>query len=254
MNFGNINVAKTERRSRYALSVAISVLLTALISLGQSAFAEHLVKMDAGQAQASVLTSWSQKGSKSTFTVRDGEDPREIVELINEEISGVKAKVRAGKIQIKGKPLSELLPLLAEINLEEEEDFGALASVSFDTDFDSGSSLRAKKVADVKKLLSDANTVAIGKVIGIQRGTFPRTLVMVQILRGPKGTLGESIKKGGKIKFEPSFTRKKDQVDWQVQSNQVNAGAWYARPGDKVVIRIGSTLKGAYEAEIFERR
>jgi|GEM_PF-1208927 len=254
MNFGNINVTKTERRSRYALSVAIGVLLAAITPLSQYAFAEHLVKMDEGQAQASVLTSWSQKGSKSTFTVRDGEDPREIVELINEEISGVKAKVRAGKIQIKGKPLNELLPLLAEINLEEEEDFGALASVSFDADFDSGSSLRAKKVADVNKLLSDAKVVAIGKVLGVQRGKFPRTLVMVQILRGPKGTLSTSIKKGGKIKFEPSFTRKQGQVDWEIPSNQVNAGAWYTRPGDKVVIRIGHALKGAYEAELFERR
>ena len=254
MNFGIINVATIRRRSWFVMRVVFSIVLTAISFSGQSVHAENLVKLDDGEPQSSVLTSWTEKGSKSIFTVRDGEDPKEIVELINEEISGIKAKVRAGKIQIKGKPLAELLPLLAEINLEEEEDFGALASASFDADFDSGSSLRAKKVADVKKLLSDSQVVAIGKVMGVQRGTFPRTLVLVQILRGPKGALASSIKKGGKIKFEPAFTRKKGQIDWSAHSNQVNAGAWYARPGDKVVVRIGSTLKGAYEAELFERR
>ena len=111
MIFGSINVTKSPQRARLALSTAVCAVLIALGSWGQSAFAENLLKMSDGKAEPSVLTSWSEKGSKSTFTVRDGEDPREIVELINEEIAGIKAKVRGGKIQIKGKSLADLLPL-----------------------------------------------------------------------------------------------------------------------------------------------
>ena len=73
MNFGIINVATIRRRSWFVMSVVFSIVLTAISFSGQSAHAENLVKLDNGEPQSSVLTSWTEKGSKSIFTVRDGE-------------------------------------------------------------------------------------------------------------------------------------------------------------------------------------
>ena len=234
---------------RWTLTKLIGFVMVCSLLLGSpNAQAEPLVKMENGKAQPSVIVKGEEKGKKIMLSVRDGEDAKEIAELINEEVDRVKAKVKGGKIQIKGKSMSDLLEALSSVEFGGDDDFGALADASNESDFDSGSSLRAKKVADVQKLFKDAKTVAIGKVVRVQKGAFPKSLVMVQILRGPKGALGKQIAKGAKINFEPMFSKSKKIVNWNDESNQINAGAWFIKRGDKVVVRIGKPIKGGFKA------
>lgn len=240
---------------RWSYQGLVSFLFTfGMAMLSQNAEAEPLLKMDNGEPQAAVITKWEAKGKKTMLTVRDDVDAKEIAELINEEIDRIKAKVKGGRIQVQGKSMSDLLQVLSEIEFGDDDDFGALAEASMEDDLDSGSSLRAKKVADLKKLFSDSKSVAIGKIVRVQKGVFPNTLVTVQILRGPTGQLGQQIRKGAKINFEPVISKGNKSVSWKNESNQINAGAWFLKRGDKVVVRIGKPLKGGFKARLLERR
>ena len=251
---GRVRAQQNNFRSKLGVAFLGLALGTGLVFSSVTANAETLVLMENGEAKAAVITKWEAKGKKVMLSVREGEDPQEIAELINDEIDRVKAKVKGGSIQVKGKSLEELLEALATIEFGGDDDFGALASATSESDFDSGSSLRAKKVADLQKLFNDAKTVAIGKVVRVQKGAFPRTLVSVQILRGPKGELGKQISKGSKINFEPNFSKTKKAINWSKESNQINAGAWFIKKGDKVVVRIGKPIKGGFKARLLERR
>lgn len=247
-----------ERQRQFFQKIGLG-LISLLVCFGVATFspglkAEPLIQMENGKAQAAVITAWKAKGKKIMLTVREDVDAKEVADLINDEVDRVKAKVKGGKIQVKGKSLDDLLSALGEIDFGGDEDFGALASAESEDDFDSGSSLRAKKVADVQKLFKDAKVVAIGKVVRVQRGAFPKSLIKVQVLRGPTGTLGKRVRKGAKINFEPVFKKSGKTIDWNDATTQINAGACFLKRGDKVVIRIGKPIKGGFEASLLERR
>lgn len=227
--------------------------LTALVNLPARSSADPLVKMSGDKASPGVVTAWKGDGKKVELSLAADTDAKAVASAIEANVDRVKAKVVGGKVLVVGRTEAELLPALAEIDFG-GDDLGMLAAATMDDgDTDSGSSLRAKKTADLEKLFKDAKSTATGKVVGISWGSFPETVVSVQVLRAPTGPMGQSVRKGKVVKFRPVFSKKGSAIDWSKESNQVNLGAWFLQKGDRVNIKLGAETKGIVEAEVISR-
>lgn len=216
--------------------------------------AEPLVKMEGGSAKPGVVTAWSSSGPKVELTIRAGADAKAVAEAIEGNVEKVKAKVQGGKVVVIGKPEADLLKALSEVDFG-GDDLGALAKASAEgDDSDTGSSLRAKKTADLEKMFKDQAVTAQGTVVEAGGAKFPQAEVTVNILRAPTGDLGKDIRKGKKVKFRAALKMKGQDVDWSDANTQVNAGAWYLQKGDKVLVKVGKGANGVYDAEIISRQ
>lgn len=217
------------------------------------ALAEPLVVMDGGSPKPGVVTAWSGKGKKIELSVKDGADANAVAAAIEGGVDRVRCKVRGGKVLVIGKTEDELLPALAEIELGGDDDMSLLAAAAVEDGIDSGSSLRAKKTAELQKLLKDRATVAQGKVVAVKQGAFPNVVVSVRVLRGPTGKLGQAIRKGKTIVFTPAYKMKGEALDLSDAKTQVNLGAYYLEAGDRVNVKIGEPTKGGYQATVITR-
>ncbi len=234
--------------------IASMALCLGLTASDHPAFADALVVMKGGRAHPGIVTSWTGSGRRITLGIKTGEDAHAVADAIRDNLERAKVKVRAGKILVIGKSERDLLRALADIDFG-KDDLGAVAAAAMDyDDFGSGSSLRAKKTADLAKLLGDRKTTAMGRVRSVSWGkVFPAMVVEVQILRGPVGPLGKQLRKGKKVNFIPVLKTKGGAIDWTDENTQINLGARYLKRGDKVRIKIGAQKKNAYEAELISR-
>lgn len=232
-----------------------ALALGAALTVSSVALAEPLVTMADGAAQPGVVTEWSGKGKKVTLSVKDGADAAAVAEAIESGVDRVRVKVAGGKILVIGKTQDDLLAALAEVDFGGGDDLGLLAAASLDDGIDSGSSLRAKKTGDLKKLFKDRATVARGQVVGVRTGAFPKVIVKVRILSGPTGELGKTIRKGKTIAFVPAFEmNKKGKPKLSDTETQTNLGAYFMKKGDRVKVKVGQALKkGRYEAVVITR-
>lgn len=218
-------------------------------------FAEPLVKMEGGKATPNVVTAWSAAGTKVELTIKAGVDAKAVADSIEANVEKVKAKVQGGKVVVIGKAEADLLQALSAVDFGGEGDVGALANAAMQGDeSDSGSSLRAKKTANLEAMFKDQATTAQGTIAEAGGSTFPNAEVTVSIIRAPTGELGKTVRKGAKLKFKPVLKMKGKDVDWSDANTQVNAGAWYLQKGDKVLVKIGKNNGGVYDAEIISRQ
>lgn len=233
---------------------SVLIGLSVLAMAAGAAFAEPLVKMEGGTAKPGVVTAWTSSGPKVELTIKDGTDAKAVAESIEANVEKVKAKVQGGKVVVIGKPEADLLKAMAEVDFG-GEDLGALAKAAGeDSDSDSGSSLRAKKTADLSKMFKDQAISAAGTVVDAGGGNFPHGEIIVNITRAPTGELGKAVRKGAKVKFKALLKMKGKDIDWTDENTQVNAGAWYMQKGDKVFVKIGKANGAVYDAEIITRQ
>lgn len=235
-----------------SLGPALTVLLAISVSAGLAA-AEPLVTMEGGGAKPGVVTAWSGSGKKIELVLKDGSDAQAVAASIKANVDGVRTKIRGGKVLVIGKTQADLLAALAEVDFGGDDDMDLLASAAMEDDLDSGSSLRAKKTTNLKKLMKDRATVAQGKVVSVKTGKYPQARVSVRILSGPTGPLGRKVRKGKTIVFTPLLKMAKGSPAMSDPNTQTNLGAYYLQKGDRVKIKIGQPLKGGYEAVLITR-
>ena len=131
------------------------ITVTLVLAAARPAVAEPLMTMIDGAPSPGVVVGWSADGKKIELTLRDDADPQAVAAAIESEVEGVRVKVRAGKLVAIGLKKAPLLKALTEVELG-GDDLDILAeAASADEDFDTGSSLRAKKTASLSKLLKD---------------------------------------------------------------------------------------------------
>lgn len=97
--------------------VCIGAFAFAIIGLASFGHAEPLIQMNESTPAPGVVTAWEGSGKRVKLTVGPDADAESVAAAIEANIDRVKAKVTAGKVQVRGKTLDELLPLLAEIDL-----------------------------------------------------------------------------------------------------------------------------------------
>lgn len=244
-NAANNSVSRQLRP--FLLSFAIAGALTC------AAHAEPLVKVEAGQPKPGVVTEWQEEGDKVTLSVKSGTDPQAVADAIKNNVPRVRTKVQGGKVVVTGRPKDDLLKALGEVDFG-EGDLDALANAALvDEDEGSGSSLRAKKTADLEKLFKNKDKLVVGQVAGVSYGTFPETTVSIKVVANPSGELGKKIARGATIKVMPVLKKKGPAADFSDDNTQNNAGAWYLKKKDKVRILIGKEVKGGFEATVIDR-
>lgn len=231
----------------FLLTLAVGGALTC------AAHAEPLVKLEGGQAKPGVVTEWQDEGDKVTLSVKSGTDPQAVADAIKNSVPRVRTKVQGGKVVVTGRPKDELLKALSEVDFG-EGDLDALASAALtDEDEGSGSSLRAKKTADLEKLFKNKDKLVVAQVVGVSYGPFPEATVTVKVIANPTGELGKKIARGDNIKVVPVLKKKGAAPDFSDDNTQNNAGAWYLKKKDKVRILIGKEVKGGFEATVIDR-
>lgn len=231
----------------------IAGLSLGLFVFGSAAFAEPLVTMEGGTAKPGVVTAWSGADKKIELTLKAGADANAVAAAISANVDKAKTKVSGGKVLVLGLAEADLLKALAEVNFG-EDDLGALAAAAAsDESVDSGSSLRAKKTADLDKIFKDQKVTALGQVVAVEGNKLTDVVVSVKILRAPTGDLAKTIRKGGTVKFKPVLKMNGANPDLSDANTQLNLGAYYLEKGDKVQVKIGAEQKGTYAAEIITR-
>lgn len=238
---------------RGSLLLEIAGLALGMMLFASTTQAEPLVVMEGGTAKPGVVTAWSGTDKKIELTLKAGADANAVAAAISANVDKAKAKVAGGKVLVLGLAEADLLKALAEVNFG-EDDLGALAAAAAsDESVDSGSSLRAKKTADLEKLLKDQKVTALGQVAGVEGNKLTDVVVSVKILRAPTGDLAKAIRKGGTVKFKPVLKMNGANPDLSDANTQVNLGAYYLQKGDKVTVKIGAEAQGTYAAEIITR-
>jgi len=235
--------------------LALGALVMGLVlACATSAHADPLVTMEGGKAKPGVVTAWSSAGDKKVeLTLKGGTDANAVASAIQSNVDKVKAKVAGGKVLCLGMAEADLLTALASVPFG-EDDLGALAAAAASDDsVDSGSSLRAKKTADLDKIFKDLSSTAMGQVVAVGGDKFPNATVSVKILRAPTGPLSKTVRKGATIKFVPVLKMKGDMPDVSDANTRTNLGAWYMEKGDKIQVKIGAEDKGSYKAEVITR-
>lgn len=231
----------------------IAGLSLGLLVFGSGAFAEPLVTMEGGTTKPGVVTAWSGADKKIELTLKAGADANAVAAAISANVDKAKTKVSGGKVLVLGLAEADLLKALAEVNFG-EDDLGALAAAAAsDESVDSGSSLRAKKTADLDKIFKDQKVTALGQVVAVEGNKLTDVVVSVKILRAPTGDLAKTIRKGGTVKFKPVLKMNGANPDLSDANTQLNLGAYYLEKGDKVQVKIGADQKGTYAAEIITR-
>jgi hypothetical protein len=234
------------RHSIWGATIAVALGFFASVS------AEPLIVMEGGTPKPGVITAWSGADKKVELTVKAGADANAVAAAISANVDKAKAKVAGGKVVVLGLAEADLLKALAEVSFG-EDDVGALAAAAAgDESSDSGSSLRAKKTADLDKMFKDLTVTAMGQVVSVE-GKFPNVIVTVKVLRAPTGDLAKTVRKGASIKFKPTYKMKGADPDLSDASTQLNLGANYFEKNDKVNVKIGAETKGVYAADVITR-
>lgn len=231
-------------------SIAIATVALGLALGAGPVAAEPLVSVTDSGLEPGLVQSWTGDGREVELTLRNGADPLQVAAAIENAVSGVKAKVRAGKVVVRGKSLEELMPLLADIDVSQDDALASLAQLEVGQEnFGSGSSLRAKKKKVVAEAFSDRSKVVYARVVAVEPLQFPQVKLTVQVLSSPTGEMSKEVYKGRKIEVRPAFQTKEGTIDWGSDVNQLNLVAYYLEPKDRVQLRLDAkTEDGVYVA------
>ena len=124
-----------------------------------------------------------------------------------------------------------------------------------DTGPEGGGSIRAKKDANLEraKRLKDKNNLE-ARVESTDTKGFPLVAISLKVSKPAKTGPGKELKKNTKIRVIPKLAVKAKAVDMNDDATRLNAGAFYLKKGDKVMVRLGANKGKYWEAEYIERK
>lgn len=233
---------------RAFLPVLTAGLLTASVALADPV-------LQAG-GKPGVAASFSQDGAAVTLVIAAGFDPAAVAEAISAGVPGAQAKVVGQKVVVSGVAQATLLTALEKVDVAPAgDDVDAMLSALQNPggeDDGSGSSIRAtNNNSELEAVRGPPGELVFGKVVKVRRARFPLVFITVQVERGPK--VGAPAK-GETIVVLPRVKSKHGVVDPDDAASQLNVGAWYAQPGDKVKVRLEAKKeKKVWVAKAFER-
>jgi hypothetical protein len=240
------------RHSRRTLFIAALLLFPAQAFAGESLVGPG--------GKPGVATEWSSAGGNVTISVKNGFNPAAVAAAIQKGVAGSTAKVDGGKVVVSGVAQAKLLSALEKISVEPgmddvDSNFAAIQNMGGGEEEGSGSSIRASKTTDFSEVMKESALIATVKQV--QQGSFPVAFLVLKVVEVPAGA-PEAIKKGATITVVPRIrTLEGGSIDPKDSQSTLNVGAWFARPGDKVAIRLGSAVKDKKDtwlATSYERR
>jgi hypothetical protein len=238
-----------------------SLWTTALLAIAPiAAWASEPVVGAGGKPGAAK--SWTGDGTTLTFVLKDGFPAKSVADAIAKGVPGTTTKVDAGKVVVNGVEKAKLLTALEKVLVEPGADdvdatFATIQNTGGEED-GSGSSIRASKPTDMSSVMPKETPPLVGSVVKVQQGTFPMAVLTVKVLELPAGSAPATVKKGGTIMIVAKIPLAANgAIDPKDATATANAGSWYARPGDKIAMRIQGPAKDhkdTWLATTFERR
>lgn len=207
-----------------------------------------------------AAASWTSAAGAVTLKIAAGYDASEVAKAIGAGVKGSTTKVEKDTVVVTGVAEAALLEALEKIEVKESagggDDVDAMLSAMQKPGGEeegSGSSIRATQAADFSEILGAKQELLAAKVVTVDRKKFPLVFVTVKLTQVPKGS-PVGLKAGGKIKVLPRVKSKSGVVDPTDQASTLNVGAWYAQPGDAVLLRLEKDQKdGVWIAAAFDR-
>jgi hypothetical protein len=198
--------------------------------------------------------SWSAKGTTVTLTLADGFSAEEAAKAISKGVPGASAKAEGtSTVIVSGLEESKLISALEKVDVAGEDVdqmFATLRGAGGDGE-GSGSSIRATSAKDFSEVIKDPEAKIAAVVVEVKHGTYPHVAVTVKIDQPLKDS---PIKKGEVVTVVPRITVNKGVIAKDDEQSKTNVGAWYAKKGDKVQLKLeGKTKQGFWVAERFER-
>ena len=134
-------------------------------------------------------------------------------------------------------------------------ELAALGEGAVATGPEGGGSIRAKKDADLtsSQRLKDGKNLE-GKVETVSTKSFPLVAVTLKVTQPAKEGVGKDQAKNVTLVVVPQLKVENKTVAMQDPATMINAGAFYLKKGDKVVVRLGANKGKYWEAEYIERK
>lgn len=214
-----------------------STLCLVLLAPGAASSAETLF---AAGGKPGVVTKVGEKEDSLVLTIKSGFSAKDVADVLTNGVPGAKCKVdKSGAVIVSGVSKEELTAALERLEVSPElDDIDAMLSNMQGAgaqDEGSGSSIRATKVAELAASEGAPLPRVVGTVVKVRHQRYPLVALRVKVME-----VGElkGVSVGQEIEVVPLTRRdRKDQsVDATVSRN--NAKAWYARPGDQVVVEL----------------
>jgi hypothetical protein len=121
---------------------------------------------------------------------------------------------------------------------------------------EAGGSIRAKKDADLTeaKRKSDKRNYE-ASVVEIKRAAFPAIALKLKVVKQPsEGDQKSAVAKNEDVVIIPELKIAGNQPDMADEATLINAGAFYLRAGDKVVLRLKEKKDKVWVVEYIERK
>lgn len=206
-----------------------------------------------------AAASWKSAGGGLTLKCAKGFDAAAVAEAIRKHVKSASVKTEGDNITITGLPEAELLKALETVDVPEGDDVDGLLSQLHNQgggEEGSGSSIRATKSADFSELMGKKDELITAKVVDVKRAQFPLVFVTVKLGQVPKSAAPEGLKPGATITVLPRVKSRQGVVDPSDETSKLNVGAWYAQPGDTVLLRLekGPPKDKVWVAAAFDRR
>ena len=203
-----------------------------------------------------VATAWTTDKATTTLVIAAGYDASEVAEAIVAGVKGAQAKADGQQVVVTGVGEAALLAALQQIEVDPAgDDVDAMLSALQNPggeDDGSGSSIRATNdKAEFEAVRGPPGQLVFGRVVKVRRARFPLVFITVKVERGPKS--GDGPAKGETIVVLPRVKSKGGVVDPADAASQLNVGAWYAQPGDRVKVRLEAKERKVWVAKAFER-
>jgi hypothetical protein len=247
------------RGHRRALTLGVALFAAAIAS---EAVAVPVVSPG---GKPGAAQSWNQTGSAVTLKLAKGFDAKVVADAISKSVAGAKAKAEGANVVVEGVPQDKLVTALEKVDVAESGGGGGgddvdamLANLQNQggKEEGSGSSIRASKATDFSEVMGKKEELITAKVVDVKRSEFPLAIVTLKIASVPKGTDLDGVKPGVTISVVPRVRSKGGVVDPADQPSKLNLGAWYAQPGDTVMVRLEPNTKKekVWIAAAFERK
>ncbi|MEE2959846.1 MAG: hypothetical protein VYA34_03810 [Myxococcota bacterium] len=149
--------------------------------------------------------------------------------------------------------------LAEEVSVAEEDPmmlFASLGDALMASEVEVGGSIRAKRHKD--KLLAlrlrDPRNLE-GKIVSVRKASFPTVALKIQVMKPPRNQgASDGFERHEEIVIFPKLVFAGLAPDMRDPATLVNAGAYFLRPGDRVMVRVSAKRGRVWEASYIERK
>ena len=134
-------------------------------------------------------------------------------------------------------------------------DLLALGTTMASAEVESGGSIRAKlepETAEIQRITDPRNVLV--SVESVKRGTFPLAAIKVRVLKASQEGTGKEVKTNDILFVVPTLKTASGQLDMSDEMTRINAGSFYARRGDKMVVQLDKKEGTVWKANYLERK